>query len=514
MAVPSYKLNDRRGTGSGWNYFNTAARGFSAAAKSSIKREQYAPADRDSYALLNGWDRISLMTIGRHLYQNDPMVFGCLNQMAEHATEIVKPQYDGENSEWGKVAESWLYDNDRWIDVRGVPFTMADDDFLIVLHVIRDGDVGIILTENDQGDPKIQLIPAHRIGTRGNGGKTRIQGGTFDGATIIDGVIVGDSMETIGYRVLGETKEQDRDFSVNDMRLIFKPLYADQVRGFSWLACAAISVQDVHEARKLELVSQKAFAGRAFTEHTETGEADGGVGELCVPGVEATSTTEAVAPKFTTAIEEGETTYYRAGSQSKLEAVTADRPTMNQQAFKADTIRHAIHGLGWSVDYWLDPTKAGGAQMRVVLGGINDTCRAIREKIISKVRKWVDPWRIAKAINNGRIPHDNDWWRWEYQFAARKTADAKYDSDVDLQEMKSGIRTQSDVCASHGLWWEDVNKQRHKEARARLTLATELSTEFGIPIEMALTQIAMLHPMELLSNQNQPQSDTKPDPQP
>lgn len=494
MAVQSYKLNDRRGTGSGWNYFNTATRGFSAAAKSSIKREQYSPADRDSYALLNGWDRIALMTVGRHLYQNDPTVFGCLNQMAEHATEIVKPQYDGENSEWGRQAESWLYDNDRWIDVRGVPFTMSDDDFLIVLHVIRDGDVGIILTENDQGDPKIQLIEAHRIGTRGNVQKMRITQGPFDGATIIDGVIVGDSMETLGYRVLGETKDQDKDFSVNDMRLIFKPLYASQVRGFSWLACAAISVQDVHEARKLELIAQKVFAGRAFTEHNETGTADGGVASIVENGSEATPTTSAIGPKYATTIEEGETTYYRAGSNSKLEAVTADRPTVNQQAFKADTIRHAIHGIGWSVDYWLDPTKAGGAQMRTVIGGINDTCRAIREKITGKVRKWVDPWRIAKAIVNGRLPHDNDWWRWEYQFAARKTADAKYDSDVDLQEMRAGIRTQSDVCASHGLWWEDVNAQKEKEARARLTIAKSLSDEFGIPMSEALNQIALLTP--------------------
>jgi len=494
MAVPSYKLNDRRGTGSGWSYFNTAARGFSAASKSSIKREQYAPADRDSYALLNGWDRISLMTVGRHLYQNDPTVFGCLNQMAEHATEIVQPQYDGENSEWGKAAENWLYDNDRWIDVRGVPFTMADDDFLIVLHVIRDGDVGILLTENEQGDPKIQLIPAHRIGTRGNVGKMRITEGQFEGATIIDGVIVGDSMETLGYRVLGETKDQDKDFSVNDMRLIFKPLYADQVRGFSWLACAAISVQDVHEARKLELISQKTFAGRAFIEHTETGEADGGVGEIVQPGVDATSTTEAVAPKFTTNIEEGETTYYRAGSQSKLEAVTADRPTMNQQAFKADTIRHAIHGLGWSVDYWLDPTQAGGAQMRVVLSGINDTCRSIRERIVSKVRKWIDPWRIAKAIKAGRLPEDNDWWRWEYQFAAKKTADAKYDSDVALQEMRAGITTQKNVCAARGLWNEDVSKQKKNEAIVLLTDASELSEKFGISISEALNLLAMPTP--------------------
>ena len=73
--------------------------------------------------------------------------------------------------------------------------------------------------------------------------------GQFKGRRIIDGVIVGDSMQTLGYRVLGESAEQDADYSVNDMRLHFHPKYSDQVRGFSWLGASAIGIQDTHESR-------------------------------------------------------------------------------------------------------------------------------------------------------------------------------------------------------------------------------------------------------------------------
>ena len=514
MAAKSYKFIDRRGTNAGLNYFGATLTGFADASKVSVQREQFENANRDSRALVGAEDRRRLLTVGRHLYQRDEVVMGVLDQMASLATKIVTPQFDGEDTEWGTVAESWLHENDKWIDVRGWPFCMSDQDRLIALQVIRDGDIAEIITEDENGDPKTQLIPAHRIGTRSYSyGDEEVKSGPFKGRRIIDGVIVGDSLETLGYRVMGDKPEQDVDYSVNDMRLHFHPKYSDQVRGFSWLGASAIGIQDTHEARKLELIAQKNFASTTVLEHNETGQADGGLGTILAPGTEATTTEVAIAPIFGQAIEGGTTRYFRAGSNSKWEIPVGDRPTMNQREFSADVIRKAIHAMGWSVDFFLDATRIGGASMRVVVDNINSTLDTLRGITVRR-RKWVDAWRIAKAIKNGRIPHNDEWWKWEYQFARRITADRKYDSETNINETTAGFGTQADACAASGLWWQDVNKQKERELRDKLTRAKEIAAEFDITMQEAMVHLGLLHPMQLftLTQNNQAKAGQTQDP--
>lgn len=516
MAEKPYKFTDRRGTGAGWSHFNSTIQGFQDSAKDSIGREQFPLADKDSSALFGRWDRIKLMTVGRYMYARDPIIQGSVDQVSRLTTAIVTPQFDGDDTEWGQSAENWLYENDKWIDVRGpgACVSMNDQDRLIIHHILQDGDIGELLTEDEDGNPKTQLIPAHRIGVRSSvsGGRERIEKGKFAGALIIDGVILGESFEVLGYRVLGDRPEDDRDYSVNDLRLHFIPRYADQVRGFSHLASAAIGIQDVHEARRLELLAQKLLASRVLVEHNETGGADPGHANIVVLGQEGTTSADASNPVYGKEINGGETVYFRAGSQSKIDVLTGDRPTLNQREFSADLVRQAIHGIGWSVDYALDPTKAGGANMRIVVENCNRTLDFLR-KVIEKRRKWVDGWRVAKAIKAGWLAASNDWWRWEYQFAARLTADKKYDSEVDINEMVSGVGTQSGSCARRGLWWEDVNNQKEKEIRDKFTRAKKLAAEFGLDIREVIPQMGMLHPMELLSASSNSQSNQdNPDP--
>jgi hypothetical protein len=456
------------------------------------------------------------MRLGRTLWENSSVVKAALRQMSEISTSEIMPQFDGQDKEWGQLAEDWLYENDKWIDVRGWPYRMADVDRLIVLSIIRDGDIGELLTEDAEGNPKVQLIPAHRIGSR-NGMQERIKSGQFSGYLLIDGVILGDSWDTVGYRVLGSNKDEDRDYSINDMRLHFRPVWTDQIRGYSWLGAAAIDAQDVKESRRLELVAQKVLASRVILEHNETGQADPGHATIIsgLEGVEAADSEsgQATAPVYGRSLAGGETTYFRAGSNSRLDVVTGDRPTANQQAFSADVIRQAIHGLGWSVDYALDPSKVGGASMRVVVETINDTVSAIRCNIVSPVRHWIDGWRIAKSIKNGRLPFNEDWWKWAYQFSQRKTADKKYDSDVDIAEMRAGVSTLRDVCARRGLWWEEVVEQKEREVMDQFEAAERISKRFGITIEAAIDRLGLLTPNGTTAP-SAPAAETNPNPEP
>ena len=67
------------------------------------------------------------------------------------------------------------------------------------------------------------------------------------------------------------------------------------------------------------------------------------------------------------------------------------------------------------------------------------------------------------------------------------TADAKYNSDVDLQERKSGMKTLAKSTAERGDDWRDIRTQCAKEADDLLTRAKMLSVKHDIDIGIALT---------------------------
>jgi hypothetical protein len=436
--------------------------GFTKGARASQQREQTPNYSIDSGGLLNATDRTRLMAIGRDLAHNCSPVRGTLNEIAKLAAAVVIPQFEGADRAWGEAAELYLYDSGKFLDVRGWPFDTDAFNRILVLSVLRDGEEFVLLTEDENGDPKIQVIPAHRVGSRT---EKEVKKGVFAGYRIQDGVILDEYGRAIGYRVLGDTASEDRDYSSDDLFPIFDPDFADQSRGFSALGASVIDWQDYQETRRFELMAQKKLASVAVLESNELGEMPPS-NTVGIPGIGIADDGSDERPAiFGEEMLGGETRYFRAGSGSKWEIPPSDRPSANQQAFSADIVRQAIHGIGWSSDFSLDPTKAGGASMRTVIEKCNRQLDHLRERILSPVRKRIDAWRIAKAIKNGRLAPNEDWWRWSYQFAARLTADEKYSSDVDLQEMHAGVSSFQKVCAKRGDWWQEVIDQKIAEER-------------------------------------------------
>ena len=150
--------------------------------------------------------------------------------------------------------------------------------------------------------------------------------------------------------------------------------------------------------------------------------------------------------------------------------------------------------MGWSFDYSYNPTKAGGAQMRVVIDRLNRKLDCIRETV-AKSKRRVDGYRIAKVMDNPErsdkktvlFPFNKDWFRWSYQGPAVLTADAKYNSDVDLQERRAGLKTLRDSTAERGNYWRDVRDQSSIEVDDLLVRAKEIAAKHDISIELAIS---------------------------
>lgn len=481
-----------------------AGQGFSGsnhlvnAATQTDQRRRVPMLDRDTHRTITSFGRRTLMTLGRYLYWNHSTVRGTINEMSEIAAASCIPQFEGADQAWGKQVEDWLYEHDKIIDVRGWPFDMATYRENLVRSILKDGDVGTVLVKNADGYPMIQMIPAHRIGSAA--GEETVKGGRWDGAKIIDGVIMDGTGRSLAYRVYADsvgygTGGDYVDIDARDMLLSFAVEAPDQIRGISALGASCFDWQDVKEAREFELVAQKLAASIGLIETNETGEIDK---TKALINRSSTNFDTTEKDKLTTTATETvdgvSVRYFRAGSNSKLETLQADRPTANQQGFRDDVVREALHGIGWSFDFSYNPTKIGGASMRVVVDRINRKLEKIRDRVIYKTMARIDGWRIASVMDNPArtdkatilFPFNEDWFRWSYQGPAKLTADAKYQSSVDIEERKAGMKTLAKSAAERGEYWKDLRATMEVEANDLLERAKRLADQHGISVETAI----------------------------
>jgi hypothetical protein len=135
--------------------------------------------------------------------------------------------------------------------------------------------------------------------------------------------------------------------------------------------------------------------------------------------------------------------------------------------------RDALAGIGWSYDYAIDPTKAGGAQMRVVVEKINRTILHIQRTLIEPCRKQLDNWRINVFMQRGDLPYNEEWFKYRYQVPAKLTADAKYQSQVDISEYNAGFTTHERIAANRSSNWEDDQDQKIRELKRLFEKAAE-----------------------------------------
>jgi hypothetical protein len=256
-----------------------------------------------------------------------------------------------------------------------------------------------------------------------------------------------------------------------DILLAYVPEYPDQVRGYSQLGASIFDWQDIQDTRRFDLIGRKARASKAIIVHNESGEADETQRMLSMD--ERTFTDNALTSVTRETIEGGTIEYYKSSANVRLESVKDDRPSTNGMEFDRTVTRDALAGIGWSYDYAIDPTKAGGAQMRVVVEKINRTILHIQRTLIEPCRKQLDNWRINVFMQRGDLPYNEEWFKYRYQVPAKLTADAKYQSQVDISEYNAGFTTHERIAANRSSNWEDDQDQKIRELKRLFEKAAE-----------------------------------------
>ena len=367
---------------------------------------------------------------------------------------------------------------------------------LLLYSVLVDGELGILLTQTEAGFPQIQMWMSHLIGQDLTGFEQS------EPSSVIDGVVVNSYRRPRKY--LLKAADKSKAVPASDFILAYCPTRPDQVRGVSKLGSSIYDWQDIAEARRFELIAQKACSAHALIEHNETGEADE---TKSVIQSEATFNTDSsLATPSVESLEGGIYKYFAAKSGSRLEAFKFDRPGANVQNFQREIETHAFRGLEWDRGFTLDSSRINGTSIRVIVDRINRTV-AKRQKLVRKVMRRIHSYAIAKAIESNLLPFDPDWYRWGYQVPAVITPDRKHQSDVDLQEYENAFTTMQDLCAKRGKRWEETQDQWLLERKRMQDRAQEVGvilpeSEARSPVEgMTEEQVR-----EIL-NENQPDTD-------
>jgi hypothetical protein len=481
------------------------------AATQTMDRGYTYPLDQDVHRTVSSLGRRTLMSLGRSIFWRFPALQGMVLEQANLAVSSFIAQYTGRKKAWGLMAEQVLGDWHKVMDVAGWPYDY--DSYLqsLVIAPLIEGETFTLLTENPDGYPLVQTIPAHRVGKNASPegtARVRFQGENLfiddvlvDGsrpyaageviefeARIVDGVILDDYSRAIAYRVDGELDQPSQDIPARNLFPAFCPIATGQVRGFSLLASSVFDWQDMSEWKRFEMLAQKVFSTRTLIETNETGDEDSAKSII-----RTQATFDADGKKTDLDVQRlygGTIQYLKAKTGSKIEAFGYDRPGTGSREFLKTTLRDAFRGTEWDMFFSLDPQSVGGAPMRVIVEKINAVLGK-RRRLVKKCCLRVDGYAIAKLMKLGVLPWDDDWYKWEYQGPGDVTADKKYDSDVDIQEIGHGIGTRKLSCARRGLYLEEVDNQREAEADSDLVRAGRLASKHGISIQEAL---AVLRP--------------------
>lgn len=477
MAVTPYKFQERR---SSYGWSNNS---LIEAATQTDKRKTVPLTDVDTFRNISPLGRRTLLATSRWLYENFPIIKGAIQEQARLAVETFIPQFEGKDEAWGDAAEDWLQETGKYIDIAGDPHNYETFKRNLVISSMRDGALGVVLTETQDGLPQIQPIPCHRVGNSGYSSETSVQypaefirpdgrvidndgnelgNAAWQGFRIVDGVILNVFGKRVAHRLIPDQGVSGvyRDISMNDFAFRFLPDYLDQVREIPPLAVAAFSMLDVSNSAQNELFAQLINSMYAIQEYTEDGNIDTVQGLFASPASVPDTTTGAATSIATEQIQPGIIQRFKAGSGQKIESMVNERPSVNVMSFQAELIRRAFCGIGWSSDFSVDPSKVGGAQMRIVIEKINAKLREIQSFIVAPMLHRIDSWRIAKAMKLDLLPFNKDWFKWSYQGPEELTADLKYSSDVALQEFERGPGTLRRWSAMRNGYWKDDIKQK------------------------------------------------------
>jgi hypothetical protein len=434
--------------------------------------------------LIQPWERRQQIQLGRTLFATMPIVSSAiLNKNHVAVGNAWQPVFAGDirneaDTAWMQAAENWLindfYPNVNW---QGQNFSFTDTLMMTGKDIDVDGGSLMLFRTTKSGLPRIQLVPVDRIGSRN--GETVIRGGSYDGYKIYDGILYNDQTMPVALKVLGTKPEDDQIISLFNCQYLYEPAWTSAGHGVSRVSYSVTSLMDIQDINEFLKITVKNFAAKGIIHKNAKGAAPKG---KRISGVETTSPACANGQSkiFMETINKGGTEYISSTDGSDILPFNFDRPSPNTEAFISRISSEAIASMGWFIEL-VTPSALNGTSVRL----IQDQARKLivwRQQTLERRAKAIIQFGLATAMQNGLIPKTDNksWMRWTFNRPSELTVDSGYDNQAQIESLKMGISTKSEICARRGKDWKEVSDQTDKELRDIFDRAKKLAKDYDI----------------------------------
>lgn len=449
---------------------------------------------RDTRQQITSADRAELVSLSRQLFaQLGNLGTAIRDKNAWAFGDGWDAHYTGNNSAWGEAATNFLtkqffpncdrhgrYNWKTLLKLSG----MAWD---------RDGDDVMLLTEDDSGSgfPKVEIIPATRIGNGGDysaQASKKIETGIYAGHEVSDGIIFNPAGKPVAVRVLGRmvtdqfgSKTQEfQDFSLGyggNADLAYQPEWCDQARGIPLVGRVILDWMDLQDIDVFLKRGIKRAASVGLI--SKTAEAEAGLGNEVITEVEEEGT-DAAGNATTRTLQyeeiEGGEMYYLGKDGEDLEALKFETPHPNVEAFIQRIERRGLAAVGWFYEL-LYLSESGRAATRLVCDLANQSIWQQQEigyrRTFTAVR-----YALAKAMKNGFLPRNPDpmdaYTAWEFGFPKQISVDAGNEEQADRENLKMGTTNEAQIAQKKGNHWKAIRRQRLAEIKSHVADAEEI----------------------------------------
>jgi hypothetical protein len=398
--------------------------------------------------------------------------------------------FTGVDKEWGKIAtnllESDILPN---IDVRGPMYGFQKGLALANNDMDRDGDILVIFTEDENGLPQVQYIPAHRVGQRTN--DSVLTEGEYKGCEMHHGVITFQDTP-VAYQILGHRAEEDMVVSTDEAILVFDPEINGFPRGIPLASFALNSLEDMMVSKTYEQQALMLASHIGLVETNPEGASNNIEGAIQSANWEASwdpiQTPDGPVPAHTLPpiqtqeVLGGVYKFLKSNTGSKLEAFKSERPSKEWTDFLDRLTREYCVGVPWPFELCWNPEKLGGASVRLVVGQAQRAVET-RQRLFLPVAKRIIKYSVAKLIGLGELPENDDWDNWSFTYPPEITVDAGRDEHARAENFKLGILNLSGILAEEGKELEFHLDERINEVVLRELKAKEAEEKYGIKID-------------------------------
>jgi hypothetical protein len=398
------------------------------------------------------------------LYWNFGPVAGAIDDKATYAIgKAWSPKFEGEDKEWGKIAAEWL--ENQWYNVAYVNgITFQDGLYLDSICVDRDGDVGTILTETDNGYPQLQQIPWFAISSRT--GEQVLTEGPYKGLNQYNGVIYNEFKRPVAYILLGNVPENDRYISARSMELVLDPRTPGQMRGFPAFTSAVLDLRDLMTTQGYIKQAAMLASSIGLIETNELGMIDPGDPAIALNDGPSYASGGGL---YSEEIVGGTVRYFRANSGAKIEQLASNVPSDQTNSLMERLVRNAMLSAGMPPEFYWKP-EGTGANVRVIVQKVNKTI-ADRQSLLHRSAKRRVSFAVAKAIKLGLIPKytgkdSGGMLKWNFSMPEKLTPDAGHASNDAREAYKLGLKTMTEILGESGRTLEKHLDEREAEELA------------------------------------------------